>query len=204
MLSSSQWTSRNLTNGCKGATGPPGPPGPRGPPGPPGETGPVGQRGSKGPNGNGGEGGLEGVEGDPGTGVNFPIVFSSCVLIPETNSFESSIVLHPSDKYTTFVPLVGNNIIETTTSDEGVESSEIVYRTSTLIITPSAELIDSGETNFWIRIKPAFFGTMVGDDIAFDVRFPSGGNVVSVVIEGNINNPISIIYLREETLFTAG
>ena len=195
MLSSSQWTSRNLTNGCKGATGPIGPPGPRGPPGPPGITGPVGQRGANGPNGIGGEDGNDGIPGDPGTGVNFPIFFPQLTYIPEGGDYgqyESTITLLPSDNGGTFVPIVGNNrFVQDPNGEEG--DLVLVDIPSYIIFEASDELRALGPTNFSIRIKPAFFGTALGNTLSLTIRAGSATRIATLY---PLNRNTSIYILR--------
>jgi hypothetical protein len=167
MLSSSQWTSRNLTNGCKGATGPIGTPGPRGPAGPPGVTGPVGQRGAKGPDGIAGEPGLDGEPGITGTEVAFYIFFPQLTYFPESSDYghyESTITLLPSDNGSTFIPIVGNNRFV-----EEEDVSVLKEVPSSIIFTLSEGLDDLGATSFSIRIKPAFFGTMLGEYLSLTI-----------------------------------
>jgi len=66
MLSAAQWTSSNLTVGCRGSTGPVGPSGPSGPAGPVGPTGPSGVAGVSGPSGPSGVSGNSSLVGPSG------------------------------------------------------------------------------------------------------------------------------------------
>jgi hypothetical protein len=195
MLSSSQWASRNLTNGCRGAVGPQGPAGPPGPPGPAGATGPVGQRGANGPNGTAGEDGDDGIPGDPGTGVNFPIFFPRLQFNPDGDEFGhyiSTIELLPSDNGTTFVPIVGNNrFVQDPVDDE----DDLVLKEirSYIDFEVSDQLRALGPTNFLIRIKPAFFGTVLGTTLLLTIRAGSATRIATLY---PLNRNTSIYILR--------
>ena len=94
MLSASQWTSSNLTVGCKGITGPAGAIGPSGPAGnigPIGPSGPSGGSGPSGPSGASGNSSLVGPSGPAGT-MTSTVSFFSGSGFPTSFRFTSDMV----------------------------------------------------------------------------------------------------------------
>jgi hypothetical protein len=189
MLSASQWTSRNLVNGCPGSTGPNGPSGPRGPPGPPGPTGPVGSRGALGPEGDIGEEGPGGPNGEQSTGIRLPVYF---VNFTEAGNFERTIVLQPSDRCTTFIPVHSNNILGSEPNEEGIVEYGLITRDCYIEFTTDPLVADYG-TNFWIKIKPAMFVPVVGESVRLWIIV--GPDAMPIDLYNNdVNTDIYIVY----------
>lgn len=188
MLSSSQWTSRNLVNGCRGESGPPGPAGPSGPPGPPGPTGPTGPRGARGRDGDVGEGGSDGLEGPDGTGIILPVYF---VNFTEANGFDANIDLQPSDRCTTFIPIHANNVVGSEPNEEGIVEYGIITRDCYIGFTPGG--LTGSLSNFWIKIKPAIFEPVIGEYVRLWIAV--GPDLISVDLSNNnVNTDIYIVY----------
>lgn len=195
MLSSSQWTSRNSVNGCRGESGPTGPAGPSGPPGPPGPTGPTGPRGARGRDGDVGEGGSDGVEGEAGTGIVLPVYFVNFTeSVIEPGKFNATIDLLPSDKCTTFIPIHINNISETLldpADPAGVSETTITVRECGLEFM--TDPLRTYGANFWIKIKPAIFQTIIGESVRLIIA--AGPDSISVDLSNNnVNTDIYIVY----------
>lgn len=171
MLSASQWTSRNLVDGCKGSSGPTGPSGAQGLPGPTGPTGPTGSRGRKGEKGQPGESGTTGEQGPTGDGIDLPVVFVNLTPVPNTTNIE----LNDSDAYTTFI------LIQPAISDEDTSSTsdcQITFsRVSGLTSSP-----------FWIRIKGACFTNIEFPPASIGID-PTG--IVTNGITINLTNDIN-------------
>lgn len=134
MLSSSQWTSRNLVENCIGNVGQTGPSGPKGPDGPKGSAGGVGLKGAVGSTGNVGILGLGGSDGSIGPNGPLPLQ-----IIDAWTTTTMTISL--AQKYTTFIFSMERPLGDTSTIH-------------TITINPSTGLRSYTQSDFWIRIIP--------------------------------------------------
>ncbi len=134
MLSSSQWTARNLVENCIGKIGAQGPSGPKGPDGEMGSDGGVGVQGLSGSSGNNGISGVSGLDGDIGSNGPFPLQ-----IIDTWNL--STFTVSLAHKYTTFIFSMQRPSTDTST-----------LRTVTIV--PSTSLRSYRQSDFWVRIVP--------------------------------------------------